>query len=150
MKKLILALALVPTSLFAGTFADEYATITSVQPIYVDRYVDRYETECYNVRVQDGSDALSGAIIGGVIGNQFGSGSGKDAMTVLGALLGANNAGGKGYRVEKHCEQVKYTVAEPVLSHFKIEYRYNGNIHKTETDRHYNVGDRVQVNVSLK
>ena len=30
---------------------------------------------------------LGGAVVGGVIGNQFGSGSGKDAATILGLSL---------------------------------------------------------------
>ncbi len=32
---------------------------------------------------------LGGAVVGGVIGNQFGGGSGKDALTVIGAIAGA-------------------------------------------------------------
>lgn len=60
-------------------------------------------------------DKLGGAIIGGAIGNQFGNGSGKDAMTVLGAIAGADIAGKKmdrgrdeviGYRQEERCKNV--------------------------------------------
>ena len=43
-------------------------------------------------RPASGGEVLSGAVIGGVIGNQFGKGSGNDAMTVLGAILGGSTA----------------------------------------------------------
>jgi uncharacterized protein YcfJ len=60
-------------------------------------------------------DKLGGAIIGGAIGNQFGAGSGKDAMTVLGAIAGADVAGRQmdrgsngvvGYRQQEVCNNV--------------------------------------------
>ena len=37
-----------------------------------------------------GWKVFGGALIGGAIGNQFGSGSGRDVTTILGALLGAS------------------------------------------------------------
>jgi len=40
-----------------------------------------------------GWKVFGGALIGGVIGNQFGSGSGRTAATILGALLGGATAG---------------------------------------------------------
>jgi outer membrane lipoprotein SlyB len=43
-----------------------------------------------------GWKTFGGALIGGVIGNQFGSGSGRDAMTILGSFAGgaiARNSG---------------------------------------------------------
>ena len=43
-------------------------------------------------RPASGGEVLSGAVVGGVIGNLFGSGSGNDAMTVLGAIIGGTTA----------------------------------------------------------
>ncbi|WP_281556404.1 glycine zipper 2TM domain-containing protein [Thalassomonas sp. RHCl1] len=40
-----------------------------------------------------GWKVFGGALIGGVLGNQFGSGSGRTAATILGALLGGSVAG---------------------------------------------------------
>ncbi len=40
-----------------------------------------------------GLGAVGGAVVGGLLGNQFGSGSGKTAMTVVGAV-GGGSAGG--------------------------------------------------------
>ena len=39
-----------------------------------------------------GWKTLGGALIGGVIGHQFGGGSGQDAATILGAIIGASAA----------------------------------------------------------
>lgn len=41
---------------------------------------------------QSGWSTFGGAIIGGAIGHQFGSGSGQDVATILGALIGASIA----------------------------------------------------------
>ena len=43
-------------------------------------------------RPASSAEVFTGFLIGGAIGNQFGSGSGKDAMTVLGAFSGADQA----------------------------------------------------------
>ena len=58
-----------------------------------------YETRRIGGQASTG-DTLAGALIGGVIGNQFGGGKGKDAATVLGAILGADAANKKGGRQE--------------------------------------------------
>lgn len=49
-----------------------------------------------------GWKTFGGALIGGLIGNQFGSGSGRDAMTILGAF-----AGGAIARNNSNQQQVK-------------------------------------------
>lgn len=58
-------------------------------------------------------EVLGGAIIGGILGNQVGGGKGKDAATILGAILGAdfaNKKGGQqtivGYKQVEQCEIV--------------------------------------------
>jgi uncharacterized protein YcfJ len=56
-------------------------------------------------------EVLGGAIIGGILGYQVGGGKGKDAATILGAILGAdfaNKKGGQqtivGYKQVEQCE----------------------------------------------
>ena len=44
-------------------------------------------------RPASSAEVFTGFLIGGAVGNQFGSGSGNDAMTVVGALMGADSAG---------------------------------------------------------
>ena len=79
-------------------------------------------------------EVLGGSIIGGVIGNQFGSGQGKDAMTILGAILGANSQSVQqgnqvtGYTVERRCtDNVSYdSQTQEVYSHSTIRFTVNG------------------------
>lgn len=40
----------------------------------------------------NGWHTFGGALVGGVIGNQFGSGSGRDVATILGAIIGSSMA----------------------------------------------------------
>jgi outer membrane lipoprotein SlyB len=61
-------------------------------------------------RPASNSEVFTGALIGGAIGNQFGSGSGKDAMTVIGVLGGASRGGQRvrervivDYRTQQQC-----------------------------------------------
>lgn len=160
-----IALMIMPSFAYAdGMIQNNYAVITAVHPIYENMLVTRYETQCYDVevpvygRVRSGSsgDVLAGAIIGGAIGNQFGSGSGKDAMTALGIIIGANEGSRStrevvtGYRLERQCDQVSRQVNEPVLSYYRIRYEYNGVEYHQETTQQYTLGQRVQVSTSLR
>jgi uncharacterized protein YcfJ len=57
------------------------------------------------------ANTIVGALIGGALGNQVGGGSGKDAMTVLGAIVGADvarnntrrNNNVAGYQTQTQC-----------------------------------------------
>ena len=157
------ALVLSTSTANADGYSNDYAVITDVKPVYVNRFVDRYDQLCSDIQVpihgavRGGStgDVLAGAIIGGAIGNQFGSGDGKDAMTILGAILGANQGSSvkhdvvTGYRIEQRCENVKYTVNEPIVSYYNVQYSLDGAVHHQETTRRYELGQRVKVAVSL-
>ena len=158
------AISLIPFASFADGVGNSYAVITGVHPIYQDRYVSRNETVCRDVEVPvyqsqrsaSDADVLAGAIVGGVIGNQFGGGSGKDAMTVLGAIVGANRASNRttdvvvGYQIEQRCERVSRRVNEPVISSYNIEYVFDGRTYRQETTREYVLGQRVQIQPSLR
>jgi len=56
---------------------------------------EKVQIPIYGMIERPASDAevFTGMLIGGAIGNQFGSGSGNDAMTVIGALVGAESGG---------------------------------------------------------
>jgi uncharacterized protein YcfJ len=80
-------------------------------------------------RNDDVAGAITGTIIGGAIGHQFGSGSGKDAMTALGAIIGARQGakregGVVGYRQEETCSNVTRHSRreERVYSHSTITF----------------------------
>ena len=55
-------------------------------------------------------EVVAGAAVGGVAGNQFGKGSGKKAMTLLGAILGGSS-------------QANSRKREKVIVDYKTEYQ---------------------------
>ena len=100
-------------------------------------------TNCGNVaqiRVSESSDwkkyaaPVGGAVVGGVIGNQFGGGSGKTALTVVGALGG----GLLGHKAEsKHRDKV-----------YEVVVRMDDGTHRTVTYKSQppvREGDRVRL-----
>lgn len=166
MKKAIFAAAMIAALPFATVAqSNEYATITSVKPVYIDRYVTEYAKECYEVevpvygRVQgggaSGADVLTGMIIGGLLGKGVtGKDDGAAAGAVLGGIISAENKNsGKqvitGYRYEERCENVKKSVNRPVVSYYRIKYNYNGNVYSQDTDRKYEIGQKVRIQLSL-
>ena len=93
-----------------ATVTDHYRNETVSTPIRTNECIN-VEVPIYGQKQSTTGDAVAGAIIGGLIGNQFGSGDGKDAMTVLGAIAGADvarNTGSRivGYRTERQCSEV--------------------------------------------
>lgn len=130
----MMAPTLVTAEAIRGEVTDHYTNRTVNQP---------YTTqECQNVRVpvygqsnSDAADALIGALIGGAIGNQFGAGSGKDAMTILGAIAGADSARGSrqivGYREERQCgDVVRYREeTSRVYSHSTVTFKSDGQVY---------------------
>ena len=100
---------------------------------------------------------MLGAVIGGALGNQVGGGSGKDAMTVLGAIVGADIANKRGrsnqvvtgYRVERQCIETIRREETTEIKNYKIWYEWNGVQAQSYTYNQYNVGDRIRVVVSI-
>ena len=163
MKKLLATVAMVCFASAAS--ANEFATITKITPNYQNISVPQYRTDCKIVEVPiyggrkqaSTADAFVGAIIGGAIGNQFGGGSGKDAATVLGAIVGADVANKKGsqeqiigYRQEQVCQNVTFYETQEELKNYTIRYEWRGVVGKTVTYNNYRVGDRIPVRVSIQ
>ncbi|MEX3946496.1 glycine zipper 2TM domain-containing protein [Paraburkholderia sp. EG287B] len=65
-----------------------------------------------------GIGAVGGAVAGGVVGNQFGSGNGRTAMTLLGALGG----GFAGNSVEKHLRSTTTYSVRVRMENGKMRY----------------------------
>lgn len=157
------AIALAATGAQADTY-NVSARVTAVEPIHVTTRVEEPVRRCRDVEepvygtVRGGSsgDVLAGALIGGAIGNQFGNGSGKDAMTVLGAILGADTANRQprqvvtGYRTSRVCETVFEARDRREVGGWRVHYSWNGLDGQTETDTRYRVGDRIEVQVTLR
>lgn len=86
----------------------------------------------------DGLSTLAGGLIGGAIGRQFGGGSGRDAMTLIGAFTGAAIAGANSdrrhhdhdrryvKRVEQHCKIVEEIREYEVVEGWNVTYLYQG------------------------
>ena len=152
MKKFLLA-----TALTMVTTTSAFADKKPIEPydwkswdVYVNEEVrtPSVVTTCKIVSVpvygtirKNGSaaEAITGGVIGGVIGNQFGSGSGKDAMTILGIIVGANAANGKEqviteYRNEKRCTDVTtYEISKvKTYSHSVIQFYRDGQRYRME------------------
>lgn len=139
------------------------ATITSIQPNYETVYSNVPSTQCRDVEVPvfgqgngvNTEGAIIGGLLGGVVGNQFGGGSGKDAMTGIGAITGAiigGNSGNRvvtGYRVERQCTEVMTRQEQRQIRNYTITYQWNGVNGRSFTYNQYRVGDRIPVTVSI-
>jgi uncharacterized protein YcfJ len=157
-----LTLGLAATSATAGSYTVS-ARVTAVEPVYITTRAEEPVRRCRDVEepvygtVRGGGtgDTLAGALIGGAIGNQFGNGSGKDAMTVLGAIMGADAASRQtrqvvtGYRTSRVCETVFEARESREVGGWLVHYSWNGLEGHTETTSRYRVGDRIDVKVSL-
>lgn len=168
LKNIVVAAALAITASTAAQAASVDAQVTSVDRLMESVVDTHYREVCRNVQVptyetrrntRSGStgDALAGAIIGGAIGNQFGGGKGKDAMTVLGAIVGADVATRRtdtyqvqnGYRNQQECYQEPVNTTRRVPAGYLVRYEWNGLRGDFITDHPYQVGDTVTVNVTL-
>jgi uncharacterized protein YcfJ len=110
----------------------------------VSQSVPTSSRECYRVdvpvysngtRLGSNGEVLGGAVVGAAIGNQFGGGNGKDVMTILGAIVGANSQRGPkntqvitGYKQETRCNNVNsYSENRAsVYTHSTIRFYING------------------------
>jgi uncharacterized protein YcfJ len=140
----------------------DYAEVVRVDPIIqsYDRPVQR--DQCWREPVRYRTPAILGAIVGGVIGSQFGSGSGRDAATAAGALLGYSSVrddqrrygggyytGGREYtRYEQRCATNTEYFREEQVTGYDVTYRYQGRIFTTVTD--YHPGERIRVAVDVR
>jgi uncharacterized protein YcfJ len=141
------------------------ARVISVKPVYRLVEVSVPYEECWDEKIAGSSHTyrardsyvapIAGAIVGGVIGNQFGGGSGKDALTVGGALLGAAIGDNvrktprrhSSPRYEQRCSTTYETNTREELDGYKVKYRYNGEVFHTRMP--YDPGDSIRLRVSI-
>ena len=91
------------------------------------------KNEGYNV-----VGTVAGGVVGGVVGHQFGGGSGKDALTVLGAVGGAL----AGHEIERNIRQ------QQTVTHYELTVRMNNGSKRTFRSSQpfaYASGDHVRV-----
>lgn len=143
-----------------------YADVTDVKPVYRYVQVRVPQQECWNEQVQDRGhrrhndtvvSTVTGGVIGGAIGRQFGDGDGRDAMTILGALVGSaianDNRRNNHYRARPAVRTVercttRYTSREERrLDGYHVTYVYAGRRYATRTPN--DPGDRIRVRVAV-
>ena len=142
-----------------------YARVVDVDPMVRYVTVNRPHEECWNdvERQRTGSfgaagQTAAGGVIGAAIGRQFGGGSGKDALTLLGAAAGAaiahkraidNGAGTYETRdvAVRRCEVVNERVTEERIDGYLVTYAYQGRNYTMQTATP--PGDRVRLAVNV-
>lgn len=138
----------------------DYARVVDVKPLIRTVRVEIPVRECYETPAEVRREprrasvgrTIAGGIIGGVIGSQFGGGSGRDAMTVLGTVIGAASASDKEREYEvppqRYCEtRYEYEERDRVEG-FRVTYVYDGETYTTRTSS--DPGDEIRVRVSLQ
>lgn len=102
---------------------------------------------------------LFGALIGGVIGHQFGGGSGRDAATVAGSLIGASVANDSAKRNGHYgtteysrpvtrCETRYQSHEEERIDGYRVTYAYNGQKYATRMPN--DPGKRIRIRVDVR
>lgn len=144
------------------------AKVLSVKPLYETVRISIPHRECWRERIHrrhhhgprhtSYTAPIAGAILGGVVGNQFGKGSGKDALTVGGALLGASIGNDvnqshcyprhSGPRYQRRCKTVHSYETREELVGYRVKYLYDGEIHHTRMD--HDPGDTIRVKVKVR
>jgi uncharacterized protein YcfJ len=149
--------ALVGSSALADTIVVQ-GEVVSTNPVrsYITESVP--QQVCQNVQVtqqyrQD--NQVAGAVIGAIIGNQFGSGSGKDAMTVLGAIVGADQGRKNSHvRTETTNHVECYVEWVTVQTHHRHGFEtviYDGSQYFTfHTNERFRYGDYVSFHVQIQ
>jgi uncharacterized protein YcfJ len=167
----------------AGRYSDtDYARVVDVEPITRRIRVTEPRRECYeetrydearyeDVRPRGPTPAAGSMILGGILGaaagNQIGSGDGRRAATVAGALIGSalghDAAARRAYRDERRYEaryyeppraytvercDVRYQESwEERIEGYRVAYEYHGR--RYETRLPYDPGERVRVRVDV-
>ena len=160
--QLLLASVILSTqTAMAGSFVDT-ASVVSVEKIYRTHTIREPYQDCYIKEFYQGegdgsmTNEIVGGILGGLIGNQFGDGDGKKAATVAGTLLGASLAhddemakAKSGKVITREVCETKYRNAtETRLSHYRVEYEYDGRTF-TYTTKNKPFSDNIRVRVSV-
>lgn len=142
----------------------EYGRVVEVEPIVRRVVVERPRRECWEeveYRSADGlriaGTTLAGGVIGAAVGRQLGDGSGRDALTVLGALAGSAVANERARRrstgalvavpVER-CATTVDRVSERRVDGYWVTYRHRGRLHRIRTSEH--PGDRIRLQVTAR
>jgi uncharacterized protein YcfJ len=96
---------------------------------------------------------ILGGVLGGLVGSQFGGGSGRKALAIAGAVLGASVANQAGRRREfdryspRHCATIVESREVEDVTGYRVRYLYQGREFEKIVDQ--DPGDRVRVEVRV-
>jgi len=142
------------------------ARVIGVEPVYETVIVEAPVRSCHQEIVERrvsrpsvAGQTLAGAIVGAAIGRQFGDGSGRDALTVIGAMAGSAVANERAVRRQGFGSSVA-VVREPVercttefrrhaqrqLTGYWVDYRYRGRQYRILS--HDRPGRRIRIAIS--
>jgi uncharacterized protein YcfJ len=137
------------------------ARVTAVEPVYetviVERPYRHCHTEVVERHVRSGSVAgqtLAGAIVGAAIGRQFGGGSGRDALTAIGAVAGSAVANERALRRQgvtvvrqpvERCTTEYRREARRQITGYWVDYRYRGRNYRILSHEH--PGRQIRISV---
>lgn len=156
-----------------------YADVVEVEPIIRYVRVEVPRRECWDEEVYyenrsrlssrryerrgSAGATIAGGLIGGVIGRQIGGGSGRDAMTVVGTLVGSALANDRFHRdrdevyydepperqvrTVERCEVRREVREEERIDGYRVTYVYDGREYSTRTEE--DPGDKIKVRVSV-
>jgi uncharacterized protein YcfJ len=130
-------------------------------PVYAN-----VQTGSGNGKVQPSmADKAVGAIFGGLIGNQVGGGSGKQAATMLGIVMGAEMVNGQlggngqsggsskrvvtGYNNQEVCQVVTKSQTVQRISGYGTYIEFGNQIWQLTTPVSYSKGDFMKINVDV-
>ncbi len=148
----------------------ETAEVVDVVPIVSYERVATPHRECSLDRARyrrtrdrrDGRDSpmssVVGGLLGGAIGHQFGSGNGKKAMTVAGAIVGASIAGRSRHNSDRRqryvregghtkCRTTQVFTETERTEGYRVTYRYLGEEFEKTTAEH--PGESVRIHVHM-
>ncbi len=135
--------------------------VVSSSPVYETVRINTPRQECWQeaVTVSSGSRShtpeILGAIVGAGVGRLFGSGRGKDAATVGGAILGSSigsdlenkNKQGDQIEYQQRCRTVDQYHNERHLVWYDVTYRFNDQLYTSQTSR--DPGNSIRVSVTV-
>ncbi|HEY5646558.1 MAG TPA: glycine zipper 2TM domain-containing protein [Pseudomonadales bacterium] len=127
---------------------------TSARPEYGYGYDHDYRPHGGHRRESYFLPGLFGGLVGGLIGNQFGGGSGKKALTVVGALAGssiARDVARERSRANHPTEICRTSYRNEVIedvAFYDVTYEYAGHQFNKRMSSH--PGDTVRVRVELE
>jgi uncharacterized protein YcfJ len=141
-----------------------YARVIGVEPMVRYVTVNQPRQQCWDEIVREpvrpygvAGPTIAGGVIGAAIGRQFGGGSGRDALTVLGAVAGSAVANQRALRNQgyatrdvavQRCEVVNERVTQERIDGYRVTYQYQGRRYTMRTD--VPPGNRVRLAVDVR